>query len=195
LAKSNWNKKSDAVKLSSIRSLTLRDGAYTSNRRVGAIPQLECVGGNAKGLYHVDVMQCYNTGGEYGAEDIQWSCKAQLPPEFKLGSTDVICEGYDSPDDPFVLKGSCGVEYRLILTPVGEVSDQKTTGRGDLEFSRLVVSLQAVLMRGRKNMDYLNRAGSREATVVDGAILVTMTPAAANWPPTCFGPSSWLFSA
>jgi hypothetical protein len=37
-----------------------------------------------------------------------------------LGSTDVICEGYDSADDPYVLKGSCAVEYRLILTPLGE---------------------------------------------------------------------------
>lgn len=30
------------------------------------------------------------------------------------------CEGYDSPDDPYILKGSCGVEYRLILTSLGE---------------------------------------------------------------------------
>ena len=115
-----YSKQKDAVKLSSIKTLTLRDGALTSARRVEPIPQLACIGGNAKGLYDVDVMRCTNAGSEYGAEDIQWTCKASLPPEFKLGSTDVICEGYDNPDDPYILKGSCGVEYRLILTPQGE---------------------------------------------------------------------------
>ena len=64
-------------------------------------------------------MRCKNAGFDYNEEDIQWTCTASLPEEFKLGSTDVICEGYDSPDDPYVLKGSCGVEYRLILTDKG----------------------------------------------------------------------------
>lgn len=65
-------------------------------------------------------MRCTNQGSDYDAEDIQWSCTASLAPEFKLGSTEVICEGFDSPDDPRVLKGSCGVEYRLVLTDKGE---------------------------------------------------------------------------
>jgi len=114
------NKNKDAVLLSTVKALTLRDGAMTTHRRVEAIPQLSCVGGNAKGLYNVDRMRCTNSGHEYDTEDIQWTCKADLPVEFKLGGTDVICEGYDSPDDPYVLKGSCAVEYRLILTPAGE---------------------------------------------------------------------------
>lgn len=121
------NKKNDAVLLSSVKSLTLRDGQHTSHRRVPALPQLNCVGGNAKGLYDVDVMRCTNSGSEYDTEDIQWTCKANLPPEFKLGSTDVICEGYDNADDPFVLKGSCGVEYRLMLTDLGEVREEILT--------------------------------------------------------------------
>lgn len=65
-------------------------------------------------------MRCKNMGADYDAQDIQWTCTASLPPEFKLGSADVVCEGYDSPDDPYVLKGSCGAEYRLILTELGE---------------------------------------------------------------------------
>jgi hypothetical protein len=51
---------------------------------------------------------------------IQWTCTASLPVDFKLGSTDVVCEGYESSEDPFILKGSCGVEYRLFLTATGE---------------------------------------------------------------------------
>lgn len=65
-------------------------------------------------------MLCRNQGSSYGTEDISWACTSQLPPSLKLGSTDVICEGYDRPDDPYVLKGSCGVEYRLALTSEGE---------------------------------------------------------------------------
>ncbi|KAK0769807.1 hypothetical protein LTR02_011488 [Friedmanniomyces endolithicus] len=65
-------------------------------------------------------MRCKNVGSDYETEDIQWTCSASLPDDFKLGSTDVICEGYDGPDDPYVLKGSCGVEYRLVLTDAGE---------------------------------------------------------------------------
>ncbi|PIA92332.1 Store-operated calcium entry-associated regulatory factor [Cercospora beticola] len=116
----NWSKSKDAILLSSVKALTLRDGAMTTHRRVEAMPQLVCVGGNAKGLYTVDRMRCTNSGHEYDREDIQWTCKADLPIEFKLGGTDVICEGYDSPDDPYVLKGSCAVEYRLVLTKAGE---------------------------------------------------------------------------
>ena len=65
-------------------------------------------------------MRCTNQGSDYSAEDIQWSCTASLPEEFKLGGTEVICEGYDNADDERVLKGSCGVEYRLLLTEKGE---------------------------------------------------------------------------
>lgn len=121
------SKAKDAVLLSKVKSLTLRDGKQTAHRRVSAVPQLTCVGGSAKGLYNVDVMRCENSGAEYDSEDIQWTCKASLPPEFKLGSTEVVCEGYDSPDDPFILKGSCGVEYRLILTEAGEQRYGKKT--------------------------------------------------------------------
>lgn len=52
-------------------------------------------------------------------EDIQWSCTAPLPPTLRLDATDVICEGYASSSDPYVLRGSCGVEYTLQLTEEG----------------------------------------------------------------------------
>ncbi|KAK1809933.1 hypothetical protein LTR12_015693 [Friedmanniomyces endolithicus] len=112
--------RSNSVLLSQVKTLTLRADQETSHRRVSPPPQLACVAGNAKGLYDVDIMRCKNAGSDYETEDIQWTCSASLPDDFKLGSTDVICEGYDGPDDPFVLKGSCGVEYRLVLTDAGE---------------------------------------------------------------------------
>ncbi|KAK5121952.1 hypothetical protein LTR85_004524 [Meristemomyces frigidus] len=116
----NTKPAANAVLLSQVKSLTLRDGQQTSGRRVSPMPQLTCIGGSGKSLYNVDVMRCKNAGAEYDAEDVQWTCQAALPLEFKLGATEVVCEGYDSPDDPYILKGSCGVEYRLVLTDVGE---------------------------------------------------------------------------
>ena len=110
----------EKVPLSSVKALTLRKDLLTTHRRVSAIPQLRCVGGDAKGFYDIDVLRCKNQGSSYGDEDVQWTCSASLPSEFKLGSTDVICEGFQSSDDPYVLKGSCGVEYRLMLTDLGQ---------------------------------------------------------------------------
>lgn len=65
-------------------------------------------------------MRCKNQGSDYDDDNVQWTCTAALPSEYKLGSTDVVCEGYDSSSDPYILKGSCGVEYRLVLTESGE---------------------------------------------------------------------------
>ena len=107
------------ILLSNVKTLTLRKDLQTTHRRVSAVPQLSCTGGVCD-LYAVDVLRCKNQGADYDAENIQWTCTASLPAEFKLGSTDVVCEGYDSAEDPYVLKGSCGVGYRLMLTEEGE---------------------------------------------------------------------------
>ncbi|CAF9904980.1 hypothetical protein IMSHALPRED_000228 [Imshaugia aleurites] len=113
-------KSPESILLSNVKTLTLRKDLKTSHNRVPAVPQLKCIGGTAKGLYEIDVLRCKNAGSSYGDEDVQWTCTASLPSEFKLGSTDVICEGFSSSEDPYVLKGSCGVEYRLMLTDSGE---------------------------------------------------------------------------
>lgn len=115
-------KPKNAILLSEVQSLTLRGGgAQTAHRRVAAAPQLKCLSHrDVCRLHDVDLMRCTNQGSGYSDQDIQWSCTANLPPTLKLGSTDVICEGYASSDDEYVLKGSCGVEYRLVLTDEGE---------------------------------------------------------------------------
>ena len=126
----------NAILLSKVDSLTFRNGKMTTARRVSAVPQMTCSGpSEICKLYNVEVMRCTNEGADYDAENIQWSCRADLPEEFKLGATDVVCEGYASSDDPYVLKGSCGVEYRLVLTDKGEekfghLGDSESTGPG-----------------------------------------------------------------
>ncbi|KAI0914343.1 hypothetical protein F4823DRAFT_350335 [Ustulina deusta] len=126
----------DAILLSQVQTLTLRANKQTAHRRVSALPQLKCVSSpRVCALHAVDVMRCTNQGSSYGAEDVEWSCTASLPPELKLGATDVVCEGYAAPDDPYVLRGSCAVEYRLVLTDLGEqafpeIASAGTSGGG-----------------------------------------------------------------
>lgn len=38
---------------------------------------------------------------------------------YRFGKIEVSCEGYDYPTDPYILKGSCGLEYSLELTKEG----------------------------------------------------------------------------
>ncbi|OAX77702.1 hypothetical protein ACJ72_07997, partial [Emergomyces africanus] len=120
----------NAVLLSSIQSLTLHANRKTTHRRIPAIQQLTCIGPSKTicALYTPEVMRCVNQGHDYDENDVQWTCTAQLPPEFKLGSTDVVCEGYRDKEDPWVLKGSCGVEYQLLLTERGEEKYAKSVG-------------------------------------------------------------------
>ncbi|KAK4455852.1 store-operated calcium entry-associated regulatory factor [Podospora aff. communis PSN243] len=120
-----------AILLSNVQSLTLSSTRPTTHRRVSPIPQLKCISSpRLCKLYTIPTMRCTNQGSSYSSEDIEWACTAELPSTLKLGSTEVICEGYDSPDDPYVLKGSCGVEYRLVLTEEGERVYPELAGHG-----------------------------------------------------------------
>lgn len=44
----------------------------------------------------------------------QWECKAELDSKYKFGRIQVSCEGYDYPDDPYILRGSCGVSFEQL---------------------------------------------------------------------------------
>jgi hypothetical protein len=102
------------VRMESINTLTFHEGRQTNARRVGAVPQLNCIGGDAQyeAQRSVHTVQCHKTGSA-GGNNIQWKCQSELHHKYKLGETTVSCEGYDHPDDPYVLDGSCGLEYTL----------------------------------------------------------------------------------
>jgi store-operated calcium entry-associated regulatory factor len=62
-------------------------------------------------------MKCKKIGTGYGANNIQWKCTANIPVEYQLGRTDVVCEGYESPNDDYVLKGTFAIPpiwYRFL---------------------------------------------------------------------------------
>ena len=100
------------VLLGNVNVLTLNKDQQTSYRRTSPISQLNCIGGEARSHSHkVETVQCKNTG--FNGKDYSWECKADLPTNLKLGKLSVSCEGYDYPDDPYVLVGSCGLKYNL----------------------------------------------------------------------------------
>ncbi|XP_060082432.1 store-operated calcium entry-associated regulatory factor-like isoform X1 [Ylistrum balloti] len=108
----------DQVLLTNVQSLTLYNGRMTNSRRSGPVPQLKCVGGSAGcGAFVPQVVQCTNKGSD--GYDVQWECKTDMDNAYRFGRVEVTCEGYDYPEDPSVLRGSCGLEYTIDLTEEG----------------------------------------------------------------------------
>ncbi|KAM9331407.1 store-operated calcium entry-associated regulatory factor [Gastrophryne carolinensis] len=113
----------DRVLLREVQAITLYSDRYTNGRRSSPIPQLKCVGGSAGCSAMIpQVVQCHNRG--WDGIDVQWECKADLDNAYRFGRIDVSCEGFDYPDDPYVLRGSCGLEYTLELTEEGQKRSQ-----------------------------------------------------------------------
>uniref|UniRef100_A0A2P2HVV9 Store-operated calcium entry-associated regulatory factor n=1 Tax=Hirondellea gigas TaxID=1518452 RepID=A0A2P2HVV9_9CRUS len=107
------------ILLKDVQVLTLNSGKMTKGRRSSAVPQLECVnGGSAScGTFKPRVVQCTNRG--FDGVEVQWECKTDMDNNLRFGSIDVSCEGYEYPDDPYILAGSCGLRYNLDFTREG----------------------------------------------------------------------------
>lgn len=99
------------IKLKDIQTLTLHSDRWTTARRGSPIRQLDCVGGGFCNRVDIPTAQCYNRGSD--GRTIQWECKADMPYNFKFGRIDVSCEGYENPEDEYILAGSCGLQYTI----------------------------------------------------------------------------------
>ncbi|GAA6033446.1 hypothetical protein JCM8097_001398 [Rhodosporidiobolus ruineniae] len=104
--------RSQRVPLKSLTALTLHSSRKTAHRRLPPIPQLTCKG-KACRQYQPDIVQCTKVG-EDGVGGVEWKCEADLPRGVRFGGVQVGCEGWDGPDDPFILRGSCGLSYNLV---------------------------------------------------------------------------------
>merc|ERR1739838_742788 len=128
-----WNQKHEKVKLKDVQGLTLQHGRMTTGRRSSPVPQLSCVGGSAgcHGFKPKSV-QCYNKG--FDGIDYQWECKTDMDDSYRFGMIKVSCEGFEYPDDPYILAGSCGLDYQLDLTKSGH--KRKNNGGGHRGYRR-----------------------------------------------------------
>ncbi|XP_041042590.1 store-operated calcium entry-associated regulatory factor isoform X1 [Carcharodon carcharias] len=139
---------SERVLLREIQALTLHSGRYTTGRRTSPVRQLQCVGGTAGcNAFLPKVVQCYNKG--WDGYDVQWECKTDMDKAYRFGAITVSCEGYNYPEDPYILRGSCGLEYVIELTEEGlrrkkpnsgfaHVSDENSTFSHD-SFSFMMI--------------------------------------------------------
>ncbi|KAH9848472.1 hypothetical protein C2E23DRAFT_739607 [Lenzites betulinus] len=121
------------VRLDEITSLIFFKDKLTASRRAPPVPQLTCIGKPCK-LYQPEAVRCVSLGG-YGT-DVSWKCEADLPEALRFGAVEVLCEGWERPGDPYVLKGSCGLEYRLVQVPDSLRSPGATDPTYPSRFSR-----------------------------------------------------------
>jgi hypothetical protein len=119
------------------RLLAVQSGQLARTRRSAkAVPQLECdvsmciglgVNGCFCDTYIPDTVICRNVGIAEMKEPI-WVCEdTHMPAEFQFAAAVVECEGYDSPDDPYILEGSCSVQYALRRRPIPSTSPPTPT--------------------------------------------------------------------
>ncbi|KII89974.1 hypothetical protein PLICRDRAFT_159249 [Plicaturopsis crispa FD-325 SS-3] len=129
------------VALADIPALTFYKDAVTLARRTSPIPQLTCIGKPCK-LYTPEVVRCQNLGGQ--GSEVDWKCEADLPESLRFGRVEVSCEGWSGPGDPHVLKGSCGLEYRLVQIPSSLRNEDSYSTRG--AFQRWIQSTDVARM-------------------------------------------------
>ncbi|KAI8362966.1 hypothetical protein B0O80DRAFT_432320 [Mortierella sp. GBAus27b] len=132
------------VLLKDVQTITLHRGKMTAGRRTSPVPQLNCVGGNACGDYEPAVVQCTNSG--FDGMDVQWKCQADLPSKLRFGELNVYCEGFAYPDDPYVLKGSCGLEYELYYTNIHSNRDRGEQWQARESYKSTTFSPEAILL-------------------------------------------------
>eukprot|EP00126_Sphaerothecum_destruens_P015513 Sdes_comp9525_c0_seq1m996 len=116
----------EKILLQTLPVITLHAGKFTKGRRSSPIPQLTCVSGDACHAFRPSVVQCLNHGSD--GVDVQWECKAEMDSKYQFSHIQVSCEGYDYPEDPYVLVGSCGLEYGLEYTQAGRQSLYQSKG-------------------------------------------------------------------
>ncbi|KWU45234.1 DUF1183-domain-containing protein [Rhodotorula sp. JG-1b] len=141
--------RSQRIPLKSLSALTLHANRRTASRRLPPVPQLTCKGSLCR-KYTPDVVQCVAVGTD-GVGGLEWKCDADLPSGLRFGDVDVSCEGWDGPDDPNILRGSCGLTYSLVRASPALEDGYKSylPGRGSSLFNdafNLVFTLVTVYL-------------------------------------------------
>ncbi|KAK3933295.1 Store-operated calcium entry-associated regulatory factor [Frankliniella fusca] len=101
--------KPDRVLYRDLGTLYFYPGEMTRARRTHPVPQLVCL----KGCQYPQPrsVKCENVGWDGGSN--LWRCTAELDSAYSLDRAEVVCEGYNSPDDSYVTAGSCSLEYSI----------------------------------------------------------------------------------
>lgn len=104
----------DKILFSDVTRLTFQRHKMTTSRRTHTIHQLSCVGGTAGcKLFKPDNVECEKGSFDIKKGTYNWKCAADFDSRVEFKHVEVICEGYDYPEDDYILLGSCGLEFTL----------------------------------------------------------------------------------
>jgi hypothetical protein len=103
----------DRVHLRDIPSLVFAQGAETTSRRGKHYPQMVRTGGSAPMGAERELATALCTNMGFDGRAVNWRCESSLPDTLALGAFEIVCEGYDGPNDDHSLRGSCSLEYEL----------------------------------------------------------------------------------
>ena len=126
------------VLLKEVDVLLLETGKKTTGRRSVPVNQLECVNFcNNK----PKKVACRNIG--HDGSDVIWDCKSD-PPGKIFDVINVECEGFEYPDDEYVLAGSCGLRYNGAsyfqrAKPLNDLPNPKKNDYSDIVFVSVCV--------------------------------------------------------
>ncbi|KAJ3134399.1 Store-operated calcium entry-associated regulatory factor [Geranomyces variabilis] len=117
------------IKLSDVDAIVFRRDLFTAGRRTHSKAQLscqstECYSQLLSTAVGPTAVRCTNLGWTRG--EVEWDCVMTEfranddPTEFYMRNPVVHCEGYQYEHDPWILAGSCSLQYRLHRTPEAE---------------------------------------------------------------------------
>ena len=151
----------DKVLLKDVDSLVLSSGKRTTGRRSLPIQQLQC----KKNCFDIpDSVLCKNVGTD--DDDVVWKCQGELNEGIKFVSLNVICEGYDHKYDPYILSGSCGLEYSLSRSPNTAAAAAEDDGsKGG--FGVLIIMIAIIFLVGNSDVFWGILIGVTGATVMN----------------------------
>lgn len=93
---------------------------------------------------------------------------------YRFGRIEVSCEGFNHPDDPYILKGSCGLEYALELTEQGRQRGGGGGGFGGFASSFFQGSSDSQRSHQGGNAYHQSSTGGDAAGDASGLIVVAL---------------------
>lgn len=100
------------ILLRDIPTLLFESGKVGTGFRTDPVPQMTQVGGPRMSVSRI---WCKNIG--WDGRRVLWECRLPDDVPAVLGDFEITCEGYERSGDPYILAGSCGIEYSLKSVP------------------------------------------------------------------------------
>ena len=132
----------EKVPIREVSSLLLHRDKMTTGRRSPPVPQLNCLSNCHTAP---DTIYCSNAG--HNGVDVIWECKSD-PVGAIIRDLNVQCEGYEYPDDPYILKGSCGIQFRMSPSnpsPIYTTDDPEPNPLGGIFFLIIIMMIASCI--------------------------------------------------